>query len=207
MRANAIIPFAARDFIAPACKDARSGATLRAMHKVSPRVLFAAVVISAVCGPVSAASSDDPAIISPQDGGENYIDIPGVGRIPMPPGANPDFLAARRRLGLGLDLIGLDDHESLVHGSGFVLGRRERRLASGKARRDPLGLGLFPLGLGFLRVVERRVVVDQSCHGVGVGRGRAEQGQLNLRRAVQNRPGTLRVARRSVAPPPDARCR
>ncbi|HEY8137544.1 MAG TPA: tetratricopeptide repeat protein [Methylocystis sp.] len=57
------------------------------MHKVSPRMLLAAAAISAVCGPVSAASNEDPAIISRQDGGENYIEIPGVGRIPMPPGA------------------------------------------------------------------------------------------------------------------------
>jgi tetratricopeptide (TPR) repeat protein len=57
------------------------------MHKVSPRMLLAAAAISATCAPVSAASNEDPPIISRQGGGENYIEIPGVGRIPMPPGA------------------------------------------------------------------------------------------------------------------------
>ena len=75
------------DFTASACKGARSGATLRAMHKVSPRMLVAAAAISAVCGPVAAAPNEDPPVISRRDGGENYIEIPGVGRIPMPPGA------------------------------------------------------------------------------------------------------------------------
>ena len=57
------------------------------MHIVSPRMLFAAIAMSAICGPVAAAPNEDPPIISRQDGGENYIEIPGVGRIPMPPGA------------------------------------------------------------------------------------------------------------------------
>src|ERR1019366_3133565 len=87
MRANGIIPFAARNFVAPGCKDARSGATLRAMHKVSLRMVFAVAAISTFCGPVAAASDQDPPIISRENGGENYIEIPGVGRIPMPPGA------------------------------------------------------------------------------------------------------------------------
>jgi len=50
-------------------------------------MLFAAVAISAVCGPVAAVPNEDPPIISGRDGGENYIEIPGVGRIPTPPGA------------------------------------------------------------------------------------------------------------------------
>jgi tetratricopeptide (TPR) repeat protein len=50
-------------------------------------MVFAVAAISAVCGPVAAASDQDPPIISRQDGGENYIEIPGVGRVPMPPGA------------------------------------------------------------------------------------------------------------------------
>ena len=50
-------------------------------------MLFAAAAISTACGPVAAASTEDPPIIAQQDGGENYIEIPGVGRIPMPPGA------------------------------------------------------------------------------------------------------------------------
>ena len=69
-------------------------------------------------------------------------------------------LLTRRRLGLGFDLIGLDDHEPLIHRAGLVLGHRERRLTSGKARCYPLGLDLFPLELGFFRVVQRQVVID-----------------------------------------------
>ena len=72
----------------------------------------------------------------------------------------PYLLATRRRLGLGFDLIGLDDHEPLIHRAGLVLGHRERRLTSGKARCYPLGLDLFPLELGFFRVVQRQVVID-----------------------------------------------
>jgi len=86
MREDAIIRFAARDLTASACKSARSGATLRAMHEVSPRILFAVAAISAVCGPVAAAPKEDPPVILQQDGGGNYVEIPGVGRIPTPPG-------------------------------------------------------------------------------------------------------------------------
>lgn len=57
------------------------------MHKVSLRMVFAVAAISTFCGPVAAASDQDPPIISRENGGENYIEIPGVGRIPMPPGA------------------------------------------------------------------------------------------------------------------------
>jgi tetratricopeptide (TPR) repeat protein len=57
------------------------------MHKVSPKMLFAAAAISAVCGPVAAAPNEDPPVISRRAGGENYIEIPGVGRIPTPPDA------------------------------------------------------------------------------------------------------------------------
>jgi hypothetical protein len=74
----------------------------------------------------------------------------------------PHLLATRRRLGLGFDLIGLDDHEALVHRAGFVLGYRERRLTSGKARHYPHGLYLFPHGVGFLRVLEWQVVIDET---------------------------------------------
>ena len=41
-----------------------------------------------------------------------------------------------------------------------VLGHREHQLTSGKARCYPLGLDLFPLELGFFRVVQRQVVID-----------------------------------------------
>jgi hypothetical protein len=94
-------------------------------------------------------------------------------------------------LGLGLDLIGLDDHDSLVHHAGLVLVHRERRLASGEAGRDPLGLDLFPLGLGFLRVVKRRVVIDQPGDRVRIGRPGAEHGQLDLGRLSQEGPSPL----------------
>ena len=56
------------------------------MRKVSPTMLFAVAAISAVCGPVAAASNEDPPIFSTGDAGEDYIEIPGVGRIPIPPG-------------------------------------------------------------------------------------------------------------------------
>ena len=87
---------------------------------------------------------------------------------------------------LGLDLVGLDNHDALVHRAGFVLGCRKRWLTSGKTRRDPLGLRLFPLGLGFFRVVQRRVVIDQPRQSVGIDRDRAEHGQLGLGRAGQD---------------------
>ena len=48
--------------------------------------------------------------------------------------------------------------------AGLVLVHRERRLTAGKAGRYPLGKGLFPLGLGFLRVVARQVVIDEPWH-------------------------------------------
>ena len=83
----------------------------------------------------------------------------------------PHLLAARRWLGLGLDLVGFDDHEALVHRAGLILGHRARRLTPGKADRYPLGKGLFPLGLGFLRVVPGQVVIDVACHRVGVDHG------------------------------------
>ena len=96
-----------------------------------------------------------------------------------------------QRLGLGLNLIGLDNHNSLIDRAGLVLGHRASRLTSGKARRNPLGLGLLPLGLGLLRVVKRQVVIDQHCRGIGVRHGGAEQGQLGLRRPVQYCAGSL----------------
>src|SRR5208337_1293126 len=68
---------------------------------------------------------------------------------------------------------------------------RGSSLATGKARRNPLGLYLFPFGLCFLRVVERQVVIDEPCHGVGVDCGGPEQGQLGFRRSVQDCAGTL----------------
>ena len=43
---------------------------------------------------------------------------------------------------------------------GSSVGHRAGWLTSRKARRDPLGLGLFPLSLGFLGVVPRRVIID-----------------------------------------------
>jgi len=81
----------------------------------------------------------------------------------------------------------------LVLLTGFALGHRERRLTPGKARRDPFGLGLVPLGLGFLGVVKvkGRVVIDESGHRVGIGRRGTEHGQLGLGRAAQAGPGTL----------------
>ena len=109
-------------------------------------------------------------------------------------------------MGLGFDLIGLNDHEALVDRAGLVLVHRERRLTPGKAGRYPLGKGLFPLGLGFLRVVEWQVVIDEPWHSVGVDYGGPEHGQLGFRRSVQDRAGTLAL-RGSVARPPDARCR
>jgi hypothetical protein len=90
-----------------------------------------------------------------------------------------------------LNLVGLDNHESLVRHAGLVLSHRASRIAPGKARGYPRGLGLFPLGLGFLAVVERGIVIDQSCHGVRVGRRGAEQGQLGLRCLDQGRAGSL----------------
>ena len=105
--------------------------------------------------------------------------------------------------------MGLDDHESLVHRAEFVLGHRERRLTPGKARRSPLGLGLFPLGLSFLRIVEREVVIDEPWHGVGVGVGcgGAEQGQLGFRRSAQDRAGMLALRNDQLLALLDARCR
>ena len=103
----------------------------------------------------------------------------------------PHLLATRRRLGLGFDLIGLNDHEALVDRAGLVLVHRERRLTPGKTRRYPLGKGLFPLGLGFLRVVEWQVVIAEPWHSVEVDYGGPEQGQLGFRRFVQDRAGTL----------------
>jgi tetratricopeptide (TPR) repeat protein len=50
-------------------------------------MLFAAAAFVATLGPVAAAPNDDPPIILHRDGGQNYLEIPGVGRIPMPPGA------------------------------------------------------------------------------------------------------------------------
>ena len=94
-------------------------------------------------------------------------------------------------MGLGFDLIGLNDHEALVDRAGLVLVHRERRLTPGKAGRYPLGKGLFPLGLGFLRVVEWQVVIDEPWHSVGVDYGGPEHGQLGFRRSVQDRAGTL----------------
>ena len=44
--------------------------------------------------------------------------------------------------------------------AGVALADRARRLTSGKARCYPLGLDLFPLELGFFRVVQRQVVID-----------------------------------------------
>ena len=57
------------------------------MRKTSRCMLVAAGAISMMCGTVAAASLESPAVVSGRDGGENYIEIPGVGRIPMPPGA------------------------------------------------------------------------------------------------------------------------
>ena len=87
---------------------------------------------------------------------------------------------------------------SLVH--------RERRRTPGKAGRYPLGKGLFPLGLGFLRVVEWQVVIDEPWHSVGGDYGGPEQGQLSLKRPVQDRAVSVGVARRSVVSPLGARC-
>ena len=64
------------------------------MHKVSPRMLFAAAAIQRFAGRSAAAPNEDPPIISRQDGGENYIEIPGVGRVPLPPGAKCSNRAA-----------------------------------------------------------------------------------------------------------------
>src|SRR5208337_3772296 len=63
--------------------------------------------------------------------------------------------------------------------------------STGNAGRYPLGKGLFPLGLGFLRVVQWQVVIDEPWHSVGVDYGGPEQGQLGFRRFVQDRAGTL----------------
>jgi hypothetical protein len=103
----------------------------------------------------------------------------------------PHLLAARRALGLGLDLVGLDDHESFIHRAGLIPGYRASRLTPGEAGGDPLGTGLLPLGTGCLRVIPRRVVIDQPGEGLGVGDGGAEGGQLGLGGAVQDGAGAL----------------
>jgi tetratricopeptide (TPR) repeat protein len=57
------------------------------MHEAWRGKLFAAAATFAACGSALAAANVDPPIILQEDGEQNYIEIPGVGRIPMPPGA------------------------------------------------------------------------------------------------------------------------
>ena len=78
---------------------------------------------------------------------------------------------------------------STARGSASATG--DGRLTPGEARGDPLGTGLLPLGLGFLRVVVGRDVIDHPGQGLGVGDGGAERGQLVLGCAIQDGAGTL----------------
>jgi tetratricopeptide (TPR) repeat protein len=54
---------------------------------MTPGQILAVAAILAVCRSAAAAPDEDQPIILHQDSGGNYIEIPGVGRIPMPPGA------------------------------------------------------------------------------------------------------------------------
>jgi len=69
------------------------------MHEVLRKRLFAATALFAACGSAAAAPNEDPPIILHEDGGESFIEIPGVGRIPMPPGAKVFQPRGARRLG------------------------------------------------------------------------------------------------------------
>ena len=89
----------------------------------------------------------------------------------------------------GLDLVGLDNHESRIHLSGLVRRHGKRRLTPGEAGRDPLGQSLFPLGLRPLGIVARRDVAGLFPHVIG--RGRTEQGEFGLGRVVQDGAGPL----------------
>ena len=116
----------------------------------------------------------------------------------------PHLLATRRRLGLGFDLIGLNDHEALVDRAGLVLVRpgtpahtRENPSLSTRQRSVPTRLGLPP----------SRRMAGRHRRALAQRRGRLRRARARPTGLPTLRPrprGHARVARQPVCSP--SRC-